>query len=74
MRTAVAEKTKTNPEGRGRWPRDGATKAATGITVRLTDDERARYTTAAETAGLTLGQWIRSACEAQLKRSGKKVR
>jgi hypothetical protein len=73
MTTAVAKKTDDNPTGVGRNPR-GSAAADTRVTIRLTDEEHARYTAAADTAGITLGQWLRAAAEAQIKRSGKKVR
>ncbi len=38
------------------------------LTFRATDDEHARYKAAAEAAGLSLGEWLRAAAEAQLKR------
>jgi hypothetical protein len=60
-------KTKTNPRGAGRSPRASAA-AANKVTIRLTDAEHAAYRDAASLADMTLGDWIRSCCEARLKR------
>lgn len=72
MRTEVAEKTPSNPRGAGRYPRANK-PTTTGITIRLTADERTRFGAAAESAGLTLGEWLRAAAEVMLK-AGRKGR
>ena len=65
-------KTKTNPLGSGRNPRKG--EASSNVTIRLAPVELDTYRAAAVAADLTLGEWIRAACEAWLKRSTKKGR
>jgi hypothetical protein len=61
------EKTKSNPLGAGRNPRAGAA-ANEKLTIRLTTKERADYELAAGREDVSLGEWIRAACAAQLKR------
>lgn len=63
----MAAITKRNPRGAGRYPRAGK-PAERNLTIRLTEDERERFQRAANAAELTLGDWIRSACEAHLRR------
>jgi len=70
MQTDVRERTKRNPFGAGRDPR-AEKPADTRITIRLTDDEHQRYAAAAETAGKSLAEWLRSAAEAMLSRAKK---
>jgi len=60
------EKTKRNPRGAGRNPRDG--EASMVISMRLTPNEKVLYTYAATEAGMTLTEWIRDTCNARLKR------
>ena len=67
----MAEKTKTNPKGAGAPARVPGVKSGL-VAIRLTPDERDQYTAAAKTSGLKLGEWIRAACEAWLKRSTKR--
>jgi predicted HicB family RNase H-like nuclease len=73
MFNAVAKKTEDNPTGVGRNPR-GTTAALKRLTIRVTPDEIARYTAAAKATSLSVAEWIRAACEAALKRGGRKVR
>lgn len=61
------EKTPTNPRGAGRNARAG--EAAINVTIRLAPSERDNYRRAAKRGGVTLGEWIRAACAAQLKRA-----
>lgn len=42
------------------------------ITIRATSEERETYSRAAEAAGLSVSEWIRSLVEAELKRKAKK--
>jgi hypothetical protein len=70
MRTEVHERTKRNPRGAGRNPRGAG--ASTPITLRLTDDERRRYQVAADSAGVSLADWIRGSCEVQLAKKARR--
>lgn len=67
----AALKTPTNLQGRGRNPRAGEA-AAIRCTIRLTADEHARFTAAAEAAGKDLAAWIREAAEKRLGKAGRK--
>lgn len=58
-------RTKSNPLGIGRNPR-AREAAKINITFRLTPTESVAYRAAAEVEGLTLGDWIRAACESRL--------
>ena len=66
----MAAPSKTNPHGAGRNPRLG--ERASTLSLRLTPTERAAYQAAADRDGVTLGEWIRAACDAQLPK--RKVR
>lgn len=54
---------KTKDPG-GRPPR--AETASRMYSFRITDEERARWSAAAETAGKTLSEWLRAAAEAAI--------
>jgi predicted HicB family RNase H-like nuclease len=54
----------------GRPPRAGG--ATRIVALRLSDEERARWEEAAEAAGLSLSEWIRSICERAIKRATNK--
>lgn len=63
----VAEKTKKNPLGAGRNPR-AASAAEHRVTIRITDEERAAFQAAADETEVPLGEWVRRACTAALRR------
>lgn len=62
-------KPKDEPQTPGRKPRAG--EAATNVSVRLVESEKKTYEAEAKRSGMTLGQWIRAACEAFLKKARK---
>lgn len=57
-------KTDKNPRGAGKSPRAG--EASSIHSFRITASERSRFQAAADSAGQSLSEWIRAACEAQL--------
>lgn len=60
-------RTKTNRRGLGRPPLpSGVERASKNLTIRLTPSQHAAYEAASVAAGVSLGDWIRAACEARL--------
>lgn len=66
------QKTKRNPLGAGRKERVEGARADIKVTVRLTPSEHASYLAAANAAGVSLGEWLRSAAEARLATKRKR--
>jgi len=58
-------RTKSNPRGLGRPPSTGET-ASKNLTIRLTPTQHAAYEAASQAESVSLGDWIRAACEARL--------
>ncbi len=59
------KKTPSNPRGLGRPPSEGEI-ASKNVTFRLTPTQHAAYLVAADRESLTLGDWIRAACDARM--------
>lgn len=65
-------KSKRHPIGGGRKSRAGAPSTSL-IAVRLTDKERDTYRDEAEAEGVSLGEWVRTACSAAMSSKNRRA-
>ncbi len=58
-------------KARGRPPKPEGTTIPEAMNIRVTAEDKARWTQAAASAGKTLSQWIRGTLDAKARRNTK---